>query len=129
MYDKVREPRPKNCEKIMKGGRGARRKFTFYQSVSFLEKKKYSRAVPRPPFKPGPPDICQVCQVGHPALDPGLVTMTEVGILLNRKIHIMVLKICILILKSILSLTSLNCHFQFRVCKKCNPYKRLQKFL
>ena len=54
MYDKVREPRPKNCEKIMKGGRGARRKFTFYQSVSFLEKKKILGRSQGPRLSPGP---------------------------------------------------------------------------
>ena len=81
MYDKVREPRPKNCEISMKGGRGARRKFTFYVSVSFLEKKNYSRAVPRPPFKPRPPDICRMFQLGDPALALAQVTITEVEIL------------------------------------------------
>ena len=50
----------------MKCGRGARLKFPF--SVTVLEKKSYPRAGPRPPFEPGPPDICQVCQVEDPAV-------------------------------------------------------------
>ena len=79
MYDKAREARPKICEKLMKCGRGARLKFPF--SVTVLEKKSYPRAGPRPPFEPGPPDICQVCKVGDPALARALITITEVGIL------------------------------------------------
>ena len=68
-----RATRPKNCEKIMSGP-----KIYVFSSVF---RKKNSRAGPRPPFKPGPPDVCQVCQVGDTALALALVTITEVGIL------------------------------------------------
>ena len=53
----------KIAKKLMKCARGARPKFMC--SVTFLEEKNLD---PRPPFKPGPPDICQVCQVEDPAL-------------------------------------------------------------
>ncbi len=55
MYDKVREPRPKYCEKLMTGGRGAHRKFSFHVSVSFLEKKKVILGRSQGPrLSPGP---------------------------------------------------------------------------
>ena len=51
----------------------------------FRRKKSYLRAGPRPPFKPGLLDICQVCQVRDSALALALalalVTITEVRIL------------------------------------------------
>ena len=59
----LHEPRLKNCEKINEVRARSAPKIYMFSNV--FRRKNLD---PRPPFKPGPPDICQVCQVEDPAL-------------------------------------------------------------
>ena len=78
MYDKARAFAPENLRKVNELRRSVPRIYFF---CNVFEKKVILWWAPRSPFKPGSPDICQVCQVGDQALPLALVTITEVGIL------------------------------------------------